>query len=163
MVDRFATDGRVGDAGLRDLEEDAAQSVVHLLIVLVLTLAQALESRTDPDLPQQVGSTECRVQRDVEQDLVSRSRDRDAARGEGRELRFGVRPDGDSSVELSVDLAVCPVTDDGALVRKTRVTPWLVAVVRAEADPHRRKELRVGDVFELGANDAPSDLELFFR
>ena len=138
MVDRLATHGRVGDPGLRDLKEDAAQRVVHLLVVLVLTLAQAFERGAEAELPQQVGCPERRVERDVQLDLVGRLGDRDAPCRERRELRAVVRPGCGGHIELSVDHAVCAVTDHGEFVRQTGVHRVLVPGIGAQAEPDRR-------------------------
>ena len=55
------------------------------------------------------------------------------------------------------------VADDRELVRKRRVDARVVAGVRAEPDAERGQKLRVGDVLDLRADDAPRDLEARVR
>ena len=66
-------------------------------------------------------------------------------------------------VEIAVDHAVGPEADLGELVRETCVRRAVVPVVRMQADAERGKELRVGDVLLLRADDPPRDLEALLR
>jgi hypothetical protein len=144
-----------------NLEQDAAQLVVDLLVVPVLRLApDALEHRTQTDLAQQVRVEEGHVQRHDELDLVPVDDDLDALSLDGIQLGLRVVGGLAPGLDLAVDHAVGPVADGGELVGERRVGARLVALVRRELDAQRRQELVVGDPLLLRAHDLAGDLEL---
>src|SRR2546430_7493065 len=158
--DRHAAHRRVGNTRLWDLEEHAAERVVDLLVVLVLTLAEALEDRTESEILEQIGVAKRRREWDLEIDLVTVGLHNDLLCRESGELRVGVSAGGNARVELTVDHAVRPVAHDRELVREAWVHGRFVAVVRLQPDPERGQELRVGDVLDLRTDHSARDLEL---
>src|SRR5207302_9907134 len=160
--DRRPTDGGVGDPRLWYLEQDAAQRVVDLLVVLVLAFGQALEHRAEADLLQKVGVPEGGVQRDGEGDIGGGPLNDDLLRRERGELLVGVSAGGHGRVELAVDHAVRAIPDHRELVRESGIHARLIAPVRLELDAEGRKELRISAVLDLRPDDPARDLEALF-
>jgi len=119
LDDRRSAGRRILPVRLRHLEQDAAERVVDLLVVLVLALVEALEDRAFADLLEEIGIAERDHERDHERDgAVGVSLDGDPlGRKDVVELVVGVRPAGNGRLELAVDHAVGAVADGRELVR----------------------------------------------
>src|SRR5512132_2235307 len=101
--DRRAACSRVRDTGLRNLEEDAPQRIVDLLVVLVLTLrAQALENRPESDRVQEGRVAEREVERHRQLDVPAGCLDRDPGAAEALQRPLRKRAVFDCDVELPV-------------------------------------------------------------
>ena len=151
---RRAADARVGDPRLRDLEEDAPERVVLVLV------AERLRDGPEADVLEELGIPERDDERDRELHLPAGLGDRDPLRAEQIELRRGVRAGRDRHVELAVHHAVGAEGGCRELVLDRRVHVRVVARVRREPDAECRQELVVGDELDLGADDTARDLEL---
>ena len=105
----------------RDLEQDAAQLVVDLLVVLVLGLqADALQQRAELELGDQVGVEERHVQRYGQLDVLVLDGDLDALRLQSRQLCRRVARGLGLELQLTVDHAVRAVADGRELVAERR-------------------------------------------
>jgi hypothetical protein len=108
---------------------------------------------------EEIGVAERERQRHPQLDLRAVLLDLDSLASEPLQLRRRERPRFDGDLELAVDHAVRPVADDRELVGETGVRPGVIAGIGRQPDAERGEELRVGDVLNLGADDAPRDLE----
>jgi hypothetical protein len=105
--DRPAAGRRVGRTGLGNLEENAAQRVVDLLVVLVFALGrEAREYRAEADRVQEIRVSERDVQRHGELDRCAVLLDCDSLAAESLQLPGRIGRGLHTHVELAVDHAV---------------------------------------------------------
>src|SRR4029453_3915712 len=100
-----------------NLEQDAAQLVVDLLVVLVLPFAaESLEHGPEADVDEKLRVEERQVQRDDENGVAVLFLDLDALRLKLGELLLGVGAGWRYRFKVAVDHAVRPVPDHRELV-----------------------------------------------
>src|SRR5438105_9987941 len=104
--DGCSADRRVRNTGLGNLEQHAAQRVVDLLVVLVLTFREASKDRAEAEVLKQIRVAESGGQWNGQRDLIAVSLDDDPTGGEGRQLRVGVPGRANGRIEFSMDHAV---------------------------------------------------------